>query len=151
MINFRKVTWVIHIVSNLGFNNSTNVRNNSSSTTLGEIVLLAINLHSVLSISSCLSCDSLPFVEVSLFLNFLDSCDFAVVWAPGTDPVLNISLCTFFMWPIKWDVLPEMNYLNCYSYLFTEFISFIHFLVFIRNTHLILVMLLKYMKIAVSR
>lgn len=146
MINFRKL---INIVSNLGFNNSTNVWNNSSSTTLGEIVLLAINLHSVLSISSCLSCDSLPFVEVSLFLNFLDSCDFAVVWAPGTDPVLNISLCTFFMWPIKWDVLPEIIWIVQLS---AEFISFnIHFLVFIRNTHLILVMLLKYMKIAVSR
>lgn len=129
MINFRKVTWVIHIVSNLGFNNSTNVWNNSSSTTLGEIVLLAINLHSVLSISSCLSCDSLPFVEVSLFLNFLDSCDFAVVWAPGTDPVLNISLCTFFMWPIKWDVLPEIIWIVTVTCIFS--LNLLHLSIFL--------------------
>lgn len=55
------------------------------------------------------------------------------------------------MWFIKWDVLFEMNYLNCYSYFFIEFILFIYFFVFIRNIYLILVMLFKYMKIVVSR
>lgn len=76
MINFRKV---IYIVFNFGFNNFINVRNNLFFIILGEIVLLAINLYSVLLISFCLFCDSFLFVEVFLFLNFFDFCDFVVV------------------------------------------------------------------------